>query len=225
MPQLQSPGVATYVINKSQYVPAASGFATAIFTTATMGPVETPTLITSKGELHTVFGPPDYSKKTYGLYAAEDILDQTDQVIIIRVEDSAGDLDGVTAGIIAVEDGTGTAKQLFVATAKGEGEWVNNSELIVTDFNTVYNSNKGIWVTTTAYDLGDVVTAVTPDGLSYKCVIAGTSGGTEPTWPALGDPPLSDGTVSWTAVAPVSTVSFTISLNATTPSPITIRSM
>lgn len=58
------------------------------------------------------------------------------------------------------------------------------------------------WVGATAYSLGDVVRQVsgTITDRVFKCTVAGTSGGTEPTWPAMGAT-VADGTVTWTAVS------------------------
>ena len=54
------------------------------------------------------------------------------------------------------------------------------------------------WAATTAYSLGDVVKPTTSndDGYYYICTAAGTSGGTEPTWPGAGGS-VTDGTVTW----------------------------
>lgn len=38
------------------------------------------------------------------------------------------------------------------------------------------------WVAATAYAVGDIVKATSYDGRRYVCSVAGTSGGTEPTW-------------------------------------------
>ena len=52
------------------------------------------------------------------------------------------------------------------------------------------------WAATTAYSVGGSVQPVTPDGKRYYCVVAGTSGGTQPTWPTIGNT-VVDGTVTW----------------------------
>lgn len=53
------------------------------------------------------------------------------------------------------------------------------------------------WAATTAYAVGDVVDAVAiPDTHAYICTVAGTSAGTEPTWPADGTT-VVDATVTW----------------------------
>lgn len=50
--------------------------------------------------------------------------------------------------------------------------------------------------TTTAYALGDFVVPATPNDHYYMCVVAGTSGGSAPTWPTNGAT-VADGTVTW----------------------------
>lgn len=58
------------------------------------------------------------------------------------------------------------------------------------------------WAATTAYILGNRVEPTTPNTYVYECTTAGTSGGSEPTWPtaAIGDT-VVDGTVVWTLVS------------------------
>lgn len=51
--------------------------------------------------------------------------------------------------------------------------------------------------TTTAYDLGDIVTPVVPNGYFYMPTVAGTSAGTAPTWPTTVGATVTDGTVTW----------------------------
>ncbi len=56
------------------------------------------------------------------------------------------------------------------------------------------------WKSSTAYGVGDIVHTVVA-GNSFKffqCTVAGTSGATEPTWPAVGST-VADGTVTWQA--------------------------
>lgn len=58
------------------------------------------------------------------------------------------------------------------------------------------------WAATTVYILGNSVEPVTPNGFRYVVSTAGTSDGSEPTWPtaAIGDT-VVDGTVVWTLTA------------------------
>lgn len=56
------------------------------------------------------------------------------------------------------------------------------------------------WAATTAYALDNVVVPTSSNGWRYVCTTAGTSAGSEPTWPTTLGGTVTDGTVQWTAV-------------------------
>lgn len=68
------------------------------------------------------------------------------------------------------------------------------------------------WAATTAYTVrpaaeagdGSVVKPSTENGRHFKCITAGTSGGTEPTWDTVIGNPTTDGTVTWEAIQALS---------------------
>ena len=64
-----------------------------------------------------------------------------------------------------------------------------------------YLDAPGAWQATTAYSLTDYRTPTTPNGYRYECTTAGTSGGTEPTWPTTVGGTVADGTAVWTCRA------------------------
>ena len=55
----------------------------------------------------------------------------------------------------------------------------------------------GAWVKQTPYAADDIVIPTNPNGHFYRCVTAGTSGTTEPSWPLTGSAMLSDGSAQW----------------------------
>jgi prepilin-type N-terminal cleavage/methylation domain-containing protein len=70
-------------------------------------------------------------------------------------------------------------------------------ENIVADYNRLNALNlRYNWQASTPYGLDSVVIPTTINGHYYKCTIAGTSGGTEPSWPINGTE-ISDSGVTW----------------------------
>lgn len=66
--------------------------------------------------------------------------------------------------------------------------------------------------TTTAYNQGDIVKPSGGNGYLYQAVVAGTSGGSAPTWPTTVGTNVTDGTVTWLNIGTAVTV-----LGATSP--------
>jgi hypothetical protein len=54
------------------------------------------------------------------------------------------------------------------------------------------------WQASTAYVLKDVVIPTTRNGFYYECTTAGTSAGSQPTWPTTVGSTVVDGTATWT---------------------------
>ena len=61
------------------------------------------------------------------------------------------------------------------------------------------------WAASTAYSVGDIrrATTVQSSGLVFKATVAGTSAGSEPTWPTDIDGTVVDGGVTWTGVSSI----------------------
>ena len=59
------------------------------------------------------------------------------------------------------------------------------------------------WAASTRYNIGDVVEPVTDTGtgLFFRCLVAGTTGTVEPSWPTVLRNTTLDGTVTWMAVS------------------------
>ena len=53
------------------------------------------------------------------------------------------------------------------------------------------------WQAGTAYSLGECVIPTAANGYLYKCIVAGTTGGAEPTWGTTIDGNTTDNTVTW----------------------------
>lgn len=58
------------------------------------------------------------------------------------------------------------------------------------------------WAGTTAFALNDIRRPTTANGYGYKVTVAGTSSGTQPTWPTTVGATVNDGTVTWTCIDP-----------------------
>lgn len=65
---------------------------------------------------------------------------------------------------------------------------------------TVANSWTQQWTLSTAYTLNQIVRPTSGNGFIYQAVVAGTSSGTQPTWPTTIGLTVTDGGVTWACV-------------------------
>lgn len=65
---------------------------------------------------------------------------------------------------------------------------------------TAANSWGTNWAASTAYAVGDIVKKVTGNGHLYRAIVAGTSGGSEPTFPTVSGQTVADNTVTWAEI-------------------------
>lgn len=54
-----------------------------------------------------------------------------------------------------------------------------------------------VWSGQSGYEVGDLVRPTTGNGRLYRCVAAGTSAASEPSWPTAAATTVDDGTVTW----------------------------
>lgn len=54
-----------------------------------------------------------------------------------------------------------------------------------------------LWSGTTSFFVGSAVVPTVGNGFSYRCVVKGASGGTEPVWPTTLGQTVTDGTCTW----------------------------
>lgn len=97
----------------------------------------------------------------------------------------------------------GTAGSKWATTDGGAG-----GSAIPTSADDVFFTAKPAptWAATTAYSLAAIVSPVTGNGYFYECTTAGTTAGTEPTWPTVVGNTVTDGTVVWTCRASTVTI-------------------
>jgi hypothetical protein len=65
---------------------------------------------------------------------------------------------------------------------------------------TAANSWATQWAASTAFVVGDIVRPTTGNGHLYMCIVAGTSGGSAPTWPTVARQTVADNTVTWAEI-------------------------
>lgn len=85
--------------------------------------------------------------------------------------------------------------------------WQNGRQIAVINDEAFYLESVTVqsetdWAASTAYSVGDYVQPTSSGrdtGLRYKCIVAGASGTSEPTWPAEDGGTITDGGVTWEA--------------------------
>lgn len=85
--------------------------------------------------------------------------------------------------------------------ASGTGYTANGLALSSKAFTlTAANAWGTQWAASTAYTVGQIVRPTTGNGYVYRCVVAGTSAASEPTWPTTPYQTVADGGVTWACV-------------------------
>lgn len=85
--------------------------------------------------------------------------------------------------------------------ATGSGYTANGLALTTKAMSVVAaNSWTKVAATSTAYNVGEIVRPSAGNTYVYRCSVAGTSGGSAPTWPTTVGATVTDGGVTWTNV-------------------------
>jgi len=109
-----------------------------------------------------------------------------------------------TSGSFTIQAGTDTGTHDYDISGREGVKIYNDSTNVISVGFGINDKGKlsapGIWVANTAYTLGDIVTASSPDKIhQYICTTAGTSHATtEPTWDTVIGHTTADNTVVWT---------------------------
>ena len=80
--------------------------------------------------------------------------------------------------------------------------WSGNTAPVWPGSGSVTANSQPAWAATTAYTVGKTVRPISPNGEAYRCIVAGTSGGSEPVWSTTDGTTLTDGTVTWRTAGP-----------------------
>lgn len=86
--------------------------------------------------------------------------------------------------------------------ASGSGYTADGDALTTKALATTASGALSAWQASQAYNLGDIVRAVSDDGFAKICVVAGTSSGSEPTWVTTAFRETADNTVVWGNLGP-----------------------
>jgi hypothetical protein len=62
------------------------------------------------------------------------------------------------------------------------------------------NSWSQVWAATTSYNQGQFVRPTAGNGFIYYCAVAGTTGGSAPSWPTVIGATVADSSVTWTCI-------------------------
>ena len=110
--------------------------------------------------------------------------------------DPVGVVDSVTSSVVTYANIDPLAGEVDLAV--GDVVMVQPENSALSERLTVTATTKAYpWIASTAYVLGQLALPDTANGLYYKCVVAGTSGTAEPTFPTSIGTVVVDGGVTW----------------------------
>jgi hypothetical protein len=151
-----------------------------------------------------------YARALFDPATAVDLIDDTIKVLLVTAaynftpatHDFLDDITGEVVGTGYATGGLTLAGKAVTATAA--------------------NSWGTSWANSTVYAAQKVVRPTVGNGYVYMCVVDGTSGGSEPTWPTTIGDTVTDGTTKWVCVG-TRIVQFTASNPSWPTSSITAR--
>lgn len=120
-----SPGVYSREIDLSLYAPILATATLAVVGTATKGPINERTFISSPDQFTSIFGIP--STNHLMTYAALQFLTQGRQLWVVRVESSAHPS---TAATMTLSD-AGDVSDTIIITARFKGSWINGYKIAI----------------------------------------------------------------------------------------------
>jgi hypothetical protein len=143
--------------------------------------------------------------QTYGLYIDSGGI--TEYVGVYDLQERVDGSDNPTDKVLYLM--SIVADPIFRVLQASSDPGVDNLVLSVVD-------NLAHWIASTAYIVGDMRQPTVSNGFRYKCITAGTSGASAPTWPTSGiGSTVTDGTAVWTLIAPKhATTEITLALSS-----------
>lgn len=104
-------------------------------------------------------------------------------------------------------------------TGTAEPTWPTTINATVTDGDVIWKeANSNIpWQASHAYASGEIVKPITSNSRTYRCIVAGTSNSSAPTWPTTDQATVTDGGVTWRCTSTTKNTSWaTYTNNGTT---------
>jgi len=117
---------------------------------------------------------------------------------LVEISDIETSLDGNGEKITII---TSDISQEFAGLISNNGDVLTNRSCKVEEI--IFNGDPSIRKNSTAYSVGNFVVPTTFNSYIYECTTAGTSSGSEPTWPTTIGNTINDGTAVWTCRSPI----------------------
>ncbi|MEE9573087.1 MAG: phage tail sheath C-terminal domain-containing protein, partial [Candidatus Neomarinimicrobiota bacterium] len=159
MAEMLSAGIYDREVDLSTVIAGLSTTTGAIVGEANRGPVDVPTLITSRTDFLNIFGEPTVGK--YAMYTALQFMEEANRLYFVRVVSDDAKFDGVkvlldgtdnneafVTGPTSLPAAAPSGNELFFVFMKGQGEWGQNYGLSIInydDYNNLPDSEKTVF--------------------------------------------------------------------------------